>query len=127
MKRSAIKRGAPLERSKPLRRQSKKRRAVMVERRELVAKVLAERPTCEAGPLLASVGFTGCQGQSVHVHEPHTRGRGGSILDEKNTVSTCAACHSHLHRHPREALAIGLLVSGHGAPSHFDDQEGVKS
>lgn len=94
-----------------LKRRSAKQRAMYagsdgVEgRRALVARLLAERPWCEAG--LPRV----CTGAAVDVHEKLARSAGGSILDETNCLCLCRACHTWVGDHPREALALGLRLS----------------
>jgi hypothetical protein len=52
-----------------------------------------------------------CARLASEVHEPLTRARGGSILDENNAVAICRICHSWIHEHPREAAMVGLLLS----------------
>jgi hypothetical protein len=115
MKRSPFRSsGAPLKRTTPLARTSglaqrsakmRARYAGEGGRAELVGRLLAERPACEAG--IAGV----CAGRSVHVHEVLPRSAGGSILDVANLRAVCAPCHAHIHSHPRESRAAGLLGS----------------
>lgn len=104
MKRSSIKRGKPLARKKPIAKRSKKTRDIYAReggRRDVVARILSERPRCER-----------CKrAESVHVHEVVTRAMGGSILDEMNLRALCAPCHSHIHEHPQESRASGWLGS----------------
>lgn len=109
-RKTPLERGAPLARSRPLAKQSPKRKREQSERRRLVEKVLRTRTRCEAGPLVrkAQPGFE-CGGYSVDVHEPLTRARGGSILDEENTIALCRRCHDWIHEHPGMARQVGLL------------------
>ena len=72
-------------------------------RQELVLKVLSEHPDCQ-------VRVRGCEGQAVDVHEPRTRGRGGSHLDERNTLAVCRACHRWVHQNPGEATRLRFLI-----------------
>ncbi len=67
------------------------------------AKVLTERPACE-------VRVRGCEGRSVDVHEPRTRARGGSHLDESNTLAVCRSCHEWIHHFPGEATRLRFLI-----------------
>ena len=110
IRKTPLQSGGPLARSKPLAKQSPKRKREQSERRRLVEHVLRTRPRCEAGALISTTqpGFV-CGGYSVDVHEPLTRARGGSIVDEYNTVSLCRRCHDWIHAHPAEALSVGLL------------------
>ncbi len=79
---------------------SKKRTAEAKARAALVRLVLAARPVCER-----------ChEARSCDVHEPHTRGRGGSFLDVENTIALCRRCHDWVHTHPKEAAELGLLL-----------------
>jgi len=113
----------PLTRRTRLAAMSKKRRRVQSERRSMVARELARRPACEAGPIIRSwrrVRFDpaqadrldagwGCLGYATELHEPLTRARGGSILDPTNTVAICRHCHEWIHSSPTAATAVGLL------------------
>ena len=78
----------PLIRRTRLRARSPKTQRVYVERRQLVARLLAERPVCEV---------PWCTSASVDIHEPLTRARGGSILDEDNCRAVCRMHHDLIH------------------------------
>jgi hypothetical protein len=73
------------------------------KRRPLVAKLLEERPICQAK--IPRV----CTGRSEVVHEPLTRGRGGDVLDPTNCLCLCDACHAWAHSNQIEAHERGLL------------------
>lgn len=79
--------------------------AVYVERRPLVAKILAERTMCEMR--LPGV----CLGRATTVHEPWTRARSGNtakaILDPDNCMAACAPCNEHVHD-PKFAQYVGV-------------------
>ena len=113
-----MKRGGPLKRNTPLRQYSKKRQATQVQRRTLVAKILAERPYCQAGPRIVYNADRQhyCQTYSTDCHEPLTRARGGDILDPDNILAVCRACHDWIHRNPTQATKLNLLVSRYGSP-----------
>lgn len=105
----------PLNRRAPLRPRSPKMAKAYAKaggRRDLVARLLAERPRCEARVL--------CRGaRSVDVHERLSRARGGDILDpvQAHMVTICRACHTWVTDHPREAEAMRLaLPSWHRCP-----------
>jgi hypothetical protein len=56
-------------------------------RRVLVRRILTEQTMCVV-----------CgNARATAIHEPLTRARGGSILDEKNCVPICAPCHMRVH------------------------------
>lgn len=120
----------------PLRRRSKKMAAryagtTEVEgRRDFVARILAERPECEAGlkigmeiareltgggPFVAGIrtyrSFAGCTVASVDVHEVLARSAGGSILDPKNVLALCRSCHEWIGNNPAAAHRIRLRAS----------------
>lgn len=81
-------------------------------RREVVSRLLRERPWCEAGCRIAnSPRPSSCAGQSVDVHELLRRSAGGSIVDESNLLCVCRPCHDWIGLHPREAIALGLSLS----------------
>jgi hypothetical protein len=69
-------------------------------RAPLVARLLAERPRCEAR--------IGCSGASADVHEIVSRARGGSLVDEANLACVCRDCHTYLTDNPLAAEALGL-------------------
>jgi hypothetical protein len=81
-------------------------------RRDLVVRLLEERPWCEARV------SPRCSGRSVDVNERLTRARGGSILNEENLVTVCRRCHDWIHGHPVEAESLGLLVWSWDANRH---------
>jgi hypothetical protein len=91
----------------PLKAQSRKRRQLAPKRAAFVAQFLAKNPRCQVA------WDRNCQLAAVHVHEPLTRARGGSITDPANAVATCWWCHSQLHAHPAEAARRGFLRSAH--------------
>jgi hypothetical protein len=85
----------------------------MVERRQLVVRLLRERPRCEIR--------WACQGAlSVDVHERLKRSRGGNILDpdQAHMVTTCRACHELTEAEPAEAERRRVLLpSWHKCPA----------
>lgn len=100
MKRSPLKRLAPLRRGKRLNPVSRKRAAIADERRELVQRLLLRYPSCQV-----------CGREpSTDVHEKLTRARGGSILDESNCVAVGRWCHRKIHDQPKWAESVGLLI-----------------
>lgn len=104
-----------------MRRISTKGAARSVVRRDLVARILNDRPHCEIGDALEDeLPGHHCERLSVDVHEPHTRGRGGDALDEENTLAVCRACHDAAHRHQRLSLSLGALQSGHSGYEQRD-------
>lgn len=112
MRRSPIKRSSTPMRRTRMKRVSVKGAARRAVRSDLVARILDARPLCELGDALEqAIEGHRCERFSVHVHEPHSRGRGGSALDAENTAATCAACHAIVHENPAIAEALGLLRS----------------
>lgn len=104
MKRSGIERRSGLTRTTRLRPRSARTSDVYAnERRPLVARLLSERPRCEA-----QVVCTGAR--SVDIHEILPRGRGGSIVDEMNVLAVCRACHTYVDDHDSEARCAGLSL-----------------
>jgi hypothetical protein len=110
-----MKRGGPIKRRTPLKPYSKKRKATQTARRELVKRILAERPYCQAGPRIRDPKHR-CQSYSTDCHEPLTRARGGDILDPNNILAVCRACHDWIHRNPAEATRLDLLASAYSPP-----------
>lgn len=111
-----MKRGKPLKRSGNLKRtgrirpRSKKMEAKYIDRRVFVAKILSERPYCEACPKFAAYDGlkTYHRMASKDVHEIVRRSQGGSILDEANVLAVCRKCHDRIGREPRLAIELGL-------------------
>ncbi len=137
MKRTPMNRGsgsmsrtAPMKSGGPLRPRSAKMKAKYAGpdgRAAFVARILAERPRCEAEDLWARLFWSGsfdvldhaavlerqrrCGGKSVDVHELLARSAGGSIVDPANVKALCRACHDFVGAKPRQALALGLRLS----------------
>lgn len=83
---------------------SKKRRALNVDRREFVRRILEERPQCEA-----QIPYV-CSNHATDVHEILTRARGGSIIDEDNVLALCRRCHTFITDHPSFSQEHGFTV-----------------
>ena len=97
-----------------MRYRSKKQEALYRKRRPLVAKLLEERPWCEACPPFAFYDekLTYNRRMSVDVHELLNRSQGGSILDEKNLITVCRPCHTRITGAQKEAETMGLHLPG---------------
>jgi hypothetical protein len=95
----------PLRRSKRIRPVSRKRARQMRQRKAMVAALYPEDPPCFR---------PGCPSMADDIHEPLTRARGGSIVDQENQVPLCRPCHDEVTFAPESTLAwayeIGLLV-----------------
>jgi 5-methylcytosine-specific restriction endonuclease McrA len=87
---------------KPIKpRSAKMEKIYRTRRRNLVAKLLAERPICQR-----------CTNErSQDIHELKSRARGGSITDIENLVALCRNCHSWVTENPKKALEQGWLKS----------------
>ena len=80
-------------------RSDKMEKLYRTKRRNIVRKLLLERPICQR-----------CLSDRSHdVHELKTRARGGSITDIENLVTLCRNCHTWVTTHPAEATAQGWL------------------
>lgn len=97
-----------------MRRRSKKKEDEYKLRRPLVARLLTERPMCEACPVFAAHDskVTYVQRRSVDVHEIIRRSQGGSILDEENLLCVCRPCHQRIGNYPQLAFDLGLAKHG---------------
>lgn len=81
------------------------------ERPVLVARLLHERPECEACHLIRlRAPLFRCGGRSVDVHDVKTRGRGGDFLDEENVLAVCRQAHNWIGNNQQAALDLGLLL-----------------
>lgn len=113
---------------KPLPFRSAKRAAITDDRRAFVARILSERPTCEAPVYLRAIvngldtidqprvvaalrlgGPSACR--STEVHEVLSRARGGSIVEDDNVLALCREHHQWVTEHPRLAALAGLSKS----------------
>ena len=92
--------------------------AKYVERRKIVARLLEERPACEACKSLAGYREERVYTlrQSGDIHEIINRSQGGDILEESNLLAVCRTCHTWITSHPHEAQHVGLHL-----PSWADD------
>ena len=97
-----------------MRHRSKKKEAEYRLRRPLVARLLEERPFCEACPVFAEYDgkATYIRLVSVDVHEIVRRSQGGSILDEENLLCVCRDCHRRIGNYPQLAFDLGLAKRG---------------
>lgn len=97
-----------------MKRRSAKKEAEYRERRVLVARLLEERPLCEACPVYAKHDGAALyqRRRSVDLHELVRRSQGGSILDEDNIICVCRDCHRRIGNHPQEAFDLGLAKHG---------------
>jgi hypothetical protein len=97
-----------------MRQVSKKRAALLRQRRKVIAETFGRYPRCGGCGPLAELGvtreMTGCDGRATEVHEPLSRARGGSIVDPANMVPL-GRCHAYIHAHPEIAMQAGLLRS----------------
>ena len=78
------------------------------QRRKLVARLLEEKPYCEAQ--VPEV----CTGKSVDLHEILARSQGGSILDPSNIICVCRACHNFIGTDVQKATEMGLRARRYG-------------
>jgi len=105
--RKALKRGGQISRSKRMRLASKKRIVEGWKYRKQRKRFLEERPYCEA--LMNAMGLCVCEIRACDVH--HRAGRlNGNYLNEATWLPVCRPCHNAIHKHPKEAKAIGLLA-----------------
>lgn len=113
-----------------MRARSKKTEKLYVERRQIVERLLRERPRCEACEVFGAYDGKSriIVRASVDIHELVSRGRGGSIVDEKNLLAVCRfPCHSRITTPPPANLVITGGVSeaeflGLALPSWTTDQ-----
>lgn len=89
-----------MKRTGRLRARSKKRAALYVTRRALVADLHAAHPICEV---------PSCTRPSTDPHEPLTRARGGSITDPTNVRMVCRPCHDEITNEAPWAYTLGFL------------------
>lgn len=119
MKRTPLQRKTPLPRGTTtlarttrVKPQSAKRQVDAQARRGLVARLLKERPRCEARWV--------CRGaKAVDVHERLKRSRGGNITDpdQAHMVTLCRPCHEMTEAEPAEATRRRMLLpSWHKCP-----------
>jgi len=97
-----------------MRHRSKKKEQEYKLRRPLVARLLEQRPYCEACPVFAEHDEKTIylRQRSVDIHELRRRSQGGSILEEDNLMAVCRQCHNRIGNYP--ALAFELGLSRHG-------------
>lgn len=97
---------AGLARVTPLRAVSSKRRKANQVRRDAVYATFGDAPGCVV---------PGCWRLADDVHEPLTRGRGGSITDPTNMAPLCRPHHTEItDTEPAWAYELGLLIHSWG-------------
>ncbi len=98
----------------PIRRRSEKMETLYEERRPFVAKILLERPLCQACKVFAihDGKTTYSNHLSRDVHEIVRRSQGGSILDPENVLAVCRPCHVRIGNWPQLAFDLGLAKHG---------------
>lgn len=96
--------------TKGLAKRSKKMEERYVDRRNFVARILSERPYCEACGVFAENDGIAVfwNNRSTDVHELVRRSQGGSILDEENVLAVCRPCHTRIGNYPQLAFDLGL-------------------
>lgn len=99
MRRDPDKAKAWRQRSKPIPRESTKRKITNRERRSVLAEVVHGK-ACAAQ-------LDGCSGMATDGHELLSRARGGSITDPDNIVPLCRSCHRFVTEHPAWAQEHG--------------------
>lgn len=100
-----------------MRSRSKKKEQEYRLRRPLVARLLEERPYCEACLKFAELDglTTFTHRRSTEINEIVRRSAGGSILDEDNLMALCHQCHQRIteYRDGAETLIeMGLYRRG---------------
>lgn len=111
-----------------MRYRSKKQEELYKKRRPLVARLLEDRPLCEACPPYAVFDekVTYRRNPSVDVHELKNRSQGGSILDERNLVTVCRPCHTRITGNQKEAETMGLHLPGWAHDWMYDEAHNVR-
>jgi 5-methylcytosine-specific restriction endonuclease McrA len=84
----------------PVKAQSVKRQREQRQRAKMLRDTFGPNPSCAR-----------CGGPADDAHELLSRARGGSIVDPRNIVPVCRACHSWITTHPAEAAAEGWALS----------------
>lgn len=56
-----------------------------------------------------------CTMRAEHLHHRQLRSQGGGHTVE-NLVYVCHRCHDWVHKHPSQAMKLGLIVSGRADP-----------
>ena len=80
-------------------RSTKMEHLYATKRRNLVKKLLGDRPICQR-----------CLSDRSHdIHELKSRSRGGSITEIDNLVALCRPCHTWVTQNPKEAHEQGWL------------------
>ncbi len=97
-----------------MRYRSRKKEEEYKIRRPLVARLLTEKPLCEACPVFAEYDEKTIyrRNKSSDIHEIIRRSQGGSILDEKNLLAVCRPCHNRIGNNPQLAFDLGLAKHG---------------
>lgn len=90
-----------------MRAMSKKRAKLMREIGPMRAQFVRDNPVCQ-------IQSPVCSGRSEHCHEKLSRGRGGSLSDLDNLMSSCDLCNTFVSDNPAWSEERGFLVSSYG-------------
>ena len=90
----------------PLRYRSKKTARAYIQRRQLVDRLLKERPFCEIK------WDDQCWGKAIDVHERKRRSQGGRIVGDPDEayMTACRYCHDKVGANPAESFARGFAI-----------------
>ena len=97
-----------------MRQISKKRAALMLQRRKMMEEKFGPRPwRCQfwdyANPWMTEFSFPACFGE-VNGHELVKRSQGGSIIDPANVVPLCNGHNGWIEDKPDTARWMGLVI-----------------
>jgi len=111
---------ANLQRRTSLKHRSNIKARAQADRRRLIARLTAESPWCELGPIIHEVDPDWpCTRRTEGLHELRKRSAGGSTTNLANLRRACNRCNSWVEDHPATARRLGLVVRA-GDPA-FDE------
>ncbi|MBP7594321.1 MAG: hypothetical protein KA755_01580 [Candidatus Microthrix sp.] len=102
---------ANLQRRTRIKHRSKTKARAQADRRRLIARLTAESPWCELGPVIHEVDPAWpCARRAEGLHELRKRSAGGSTTNLDNLKRACNRCNSWVEDHPVTARRLGLVI-----------------
>ena len=111
MKRTPLRRSAPLHNRTPMRRVTPLRSGTTAQRRAHPAGSGRARPDEPLADWCQAQIPEWCSGRASHRHHVKRRSQGGTD-DVSNTRDLCSSCHEFVHANPAWSYANGLLDRG---------------
>jgi hypothetical protein len=112
-----VKRGKPLARRTPLKagKPLKRTKWMRKAKRESAALTAARKIALQRSEARCEARWSNCTRQAEHAHHMRRRSQGGGDTPD-NLLIVCSRCHTDIHANPAEAARRGHLILGRETP-----------